>query len=562
MKKYILRFKGLFFINIISVILASLVSVSMAFVLQLIIDAGTAMDMKKLKIAAIIGFVFILIEMLTDFTKRALQAKFIKKALTSLKNDIFHKILNRNIKSFNQENSANYISVLNNDIKILEDDYFINILQSIYHIAAFIASTIALILINPILTVAVFIVGVLPILTPIVFGKKVSRKKTIYSDNLSKFTTKIKDMFSGFEVIKSFNIEKRAINDYEKSNMKTEHSKYKFNLLSSFVYSLSVYFGGLMFIVALSISMYFVIKGTMSMGLMIASIQLMNHIVNPLLILSNSLTKLKSIKGIEKKITNILNDKSEADTGIDTFEFKNDIRFDNIEFSYDEDRKILNGVSLTIEKGQKYAIVGNSGSGKSTLLKLLLRYYEDYNGHISIDGIDNRKIKVSSLYNLVSTIHQDVFMFDDTIKNNITLYGNYSEDEINNAIIHAGLESLINSLKEGVNNFVGENGCNLSGGEKQRIAIARALIKQTPILVLDEATSSLDNETAYNIENSILSIEGLTSLVITHKLNEEILNKYDGIIVLKDGKVVEVGEFDNLLDKKSYFYSLYNLCGI
>jgi len=150
-------------------------------------------------------------------------------------------------------------------------------------------------------------------------------------------------------------------------------------------------------------------------------------------------------------------------------------------------------------------------------------------------------------------------MFDDSIKNNITLYNTYSDKDINNAIERSGLKILVNSLPQGINTSVGEGGCNLSGGEKQRIAIARALIRNTPILVLDEATSSLDNETAYNIESSILRLDNLTSLVVTHKLNKDILRKYDKIVAIKDGQVVEIGTFDQLINRRKYFYSLYNV---
>ncbi|WP_415340233.1 ATP-binding cassette domain-containing protein, partial [Clostridium perfringens] len=200
-----------------------------------------------------------------------------------------------------------------------------------------------------------------------------------------------------------------------------------------------------------------------------------------------------------------------------------------------------------------------SGSGKSTIIKLLLNYYNDFDGEITIDNISSKDIKPSSLYKMISIIHQNVFMFDGSIKDNITLFENFDELKVEEAIKFSGLNSLVNSLDNGYNSSVGENGQNISGGEKQRIAIARSIIRKTPILVLDEATSSLDNETGYNIENSILSIPKLTCLVITHKLIKDLLIKYDGIIVIQNGTVVEFGNFDELIDMKGYFYSLYNI---
>ena len=559
MKRYIFKFKGLFALNIIAIILSACLTVSVAYILKIIVEAGTSKDIYKLKGAAIVSILFLIVGSFVSFAQKALRAKFIQKSLTAIKVDIFSKIINMNIKTFKEENSASYISTLTNDIKILEDDYFDNILQSFYQIASFILASISLTIINPIMTVTVFIGGILPISVPLIFNKKLSTMKKTYSNDLSIFTAKVKDMLTGFEVIKSFNIGNKIENDYKNISNKSEKSKFKFNLFNAVINAISDLLGSFLFIGIMLLGVYLVIKDKMTIGSMIAATQLMNNVLNPLMILSERLSKFKSVKSIEEKVKNIIEINSQGDHGIEKLEFNSNISFENLNFDYGNERKILRGATFTIEKGSKYAIVGASGSGKSTILKLLLRYYENYMGNIEIDGIRNKDIKMSSLYSLISIIHQDIFMFDDSIKHNISLYGQYSEDEINNAIEKSGLINLVTSLKEGSYSLVGENGCNLSGGEQQRIAIARALIKKTPILVLDEATSSLDNETAYNIEKSILAINDLTCLVITHKLNEDILNKYDSIIVLKEGKVVENGSFYELIEKKQYFYSLYNV---
>ncbi len=158
-------------------------------------------------------------------------------------------------------------------------------------------------------------------------------------------------------------------------------------------------------------------------------------------------------------------------------------------------------------------------------------------------------------------IQQNVFMFDDSIKENIRLYSNHDDDDVLKSCQRAGLSKLINNLPNGIDSLVGENGNKLSGGEKQRIAIARALINNTQILILDESTSALDNETAYNLENSLLNLKGLTLITVTHKLIKNILNKYDEIIVMKNGSIVEKGSFEYLLSQKGYFYSLYYIQG-
>ena len=188
-----------------------------------------------------------------------------------------------------------------------------------------------------------------------------------------------------------------------------------------------------------------------------------------------------------------------------------------------------------------------------------MRYYNDYEGSILIDNHNLKNIYSSDLYKNVSMIQQNVFMFDDSIKENIRLYSNHNDDDIISSCERAGLTKLIDRLPEGINSLVGENGNKLSGGEKQRIAIARALINNTQILILDESTSALDNETAYNLEKSLLYLDNLTLITVTHKLIKSILINYDEIIVMKNGKIIEKGKFNDLLNKKGYFYSLYTI---
>lgn len=549
----------MFGFNIILTFASTVLNVAVAYVLKSLIDVCSTKNLNDFYNILIFFGLYLACTFIIDYLAKVLRALFIKKIMFSLKNDVFDNIISKDIKSFNTENTAEYISTLTNDMNIIETDYFTNILEMIGFVTSFVIATILIFNLSFYISLGVFVISIFPIFIPKLFEKNVSARKKNYSDSLGSFTTKIKDIFSGYEVIKNFNIENKIGGDFKKSNLGCENSKYKFSILSSLVEEISSVLGFLMFFTALALGTYFTIKGSVTVGTMIAVIQLMNSIVNPLINMSIRLNKLKSVKLISSKIETLTHKIDSEEKGTEKPYFENSIEFKDVNFSYTKDRTALENVSLQLQKGSKYAIVGGSGSGKSTILKLLLRYYEDFKGNIYIDGIDNRDIKVSDLYKLVSVIQQNVFMFDSSIKDNITLYENYNNEDVQKAIKLAGLENLVNSLPQCENSLVGENGSNLSGGEKQRIAIARALIKNTPILVLDEATSALDNETAYHIEKSLLNIPSLTSIVVTHKLSEELLSKYDGIIALKDGKVVEQGSFYELMKNKSYFYSLFTI---
>ena len=300
-------------------------------------------------------------------------------------------------------------------------------------------------------------------------------------------------------------------------------------------------------------------KGEISVGTAIIIIQLSTHIVGPVKTSISLINQIKSVSLIVDKIDEILCDSSEDIEDLSLERFEKSIEIKNLNFSYSDERQALNNINLTFEKNKKYAIVGESGSGKSTLTKLLMRYYKNYNGEILIDNKNLQKILSHDLYKNISMIQQNVFMFDDSIKENIKLYADYSDDEILEVCSRSGLSNLISMLPNGINSLVGENGNKLSGGEKQRIAIARSLINDTKILILDESTSALDNETAYNLETSLLSINDLTLVVVTHKLIKNILLSYDEIIVMKDGMIIEKGSFNDLIELKGYFYSLYYL---
>ncbi len=559
MKKYLFKSKPLFIGNILAILASSIVSIYMAFILKDITDISYGGEFTKLKSVLLLMLGYSFLVFVTGFIKRILRRRLLKNIMYNVKKDMFNSIISKNISSFTSSNTANYISAINNDANLIEQDYFASIIDNFSDMITFLFGSYAIFNLNAYVAIAILGTGFIPIFIPILFQKELGNRKKAYSDGLGSFTTKIKDLFTGFEVIKSFDIEDKIKEDFDASNDSLEIKKYRFGFFESLVNSISEFFGFIMFFVPLGLGTYLALQGKFTAGGMIASVQLTNHVVNPIVNLSNIIGRIKAIKPINDKIEALINENTGSDIGLVKKDFKDTIEFKDISFSYNEDRKILDSVNFTVYKGEKVAIVGKSGSGKSTLLRLFLRYYDNYDGSIVMDNIDTRNIKLSSIYELISIIQQNVFMFDDSIESNIALYGNYSKGEIDMSIKLSGLENLINNLPQGKNSLVGENGSNLSGGEKQRISIARALIKKTPIILLDEATASLDAKTAYEIEDSLLNIKDLTSLVITHKLNEDLLRRYDKIIVLDKGNIIEIGHFDELMKNKYYFYNLFNV---
>lgn len=557
--KYLFKYKLLFFTRVLTISLAALSVICFDFMMGFIVDIFSNGETEKF-VPIILASVFLIILLfVTEYIDGYVMSSYIKNTVNYLRCDIFTKILNKDMKDFSLDNSGKYISILYNDIKIIEDSLLNNIFLVISSFISFIISLLFLFSISPSIVIFIVIFGILGFVIPNALSKKLIVEKNNYSHNLEEITSVTKDLFSGFEVIKGFNIGSKINTIFKNSSNTVESTKKKCSILESIIKGFSLSFSVTVYLGVLILGGYLMYKGEISVGTAIIIIQLSTHIVGPVKTSISLINQIKSVSLIADKIDEILYDSCEDIEEVSLPKFENSIEVKNLDFSYTNDRKALNNINLTFEKNKKYAIVGESGCGKSTLIKLLMRYYKDYNGDILIDNKDIHKIFSNDLYKNMSMIQQNVFMFDDSIKENIKLFANYSDEEVLSICDRSGLSNLISRLPNGINSLVGENGNKLSGGEKQRIAIARSLINNTKILILDESTSALDNETAYNLESSLLSINDLTLIVVTHKLIKNILLNYDEIIVMKDGMVIEKGSFDYLISLKGYFYSLYYL---
>lgn len=561
MKKYLFKNKMLFFLSSTLIISKSILNLFTVVLIKRMVDIISIYDLNKFKRITVISIIVFLIYYFLDYFSNIVVAKLKKQINISIKNDLFSGILKSDYKNVLINGHSRYLSIFNNDLNLIENDYIDSIFLIISSMVNFVLATIYIFKLSFHIAVTIFLLSFILIIIPQFLNKKLSLVKNNFSNYSSLFTRKLNDLLAGFEILKSFNVEKKAQEEFEFINNELELKKYDLAKINSFINTLTSFLGFLLFWSTISLGTFLAIKKVISLGTMIASIQLINYLLNPINYITKSLAQIKSVKPIQKKILDIINTYNNKEySGIKKLDFKNSIEFKKVEFSYnDNNKKVLKDISFKINKNEKVALVGLSGSGKSTILKLLLNYYDNFSGNIIIDSVDIRNICKPNLYKTISIIHQNVFLFETSIKNNITLFSEYKKETIENIVDICGLRKLIDSLPNGLETIIDENGSNLSGGEKQRIALSRALIKNTPILALDEFNSSLDNETSYKLENEILSIDNLTCITITHKLQKKILNKYDKIIVLKEGEITEIGTFEELIRNKGYFYNLYTV---
>lgn len=558
MKQLTKYHKKSFYTFMIFNILVPLTNIAFAYSIKIIIDSGMSQNRVALTQAILIGAIVIFIYASLNFISLRLRNKLVRQIMSRYKNKVFQSILDRDYREFSKEKSGKFISILTENMKKIEQDYLHQYFNISKNISLMIFSLVAMFIGNWFLTLLVIIASIIPMMISGFIGQKSASLQNSSMIADQKYLAKVKDILAGFLVIKSFNVKEAIRQDYKNESEKLDEIyfiKGKFDVLSNVISQLS---GMIVFLVAFGGGMYLVFGGHTTIGSVTAIVQLVNFVVMPLNEIGMGMSKFRegqaTLNSFEVK------DVIELQTGKTKEYFDDVISFSNVDFSYpNAEKKIFNHLSLQIKKGEKIAIVGMSGSGKSTLLNLLLRFYDLTSGYISIDNQDLQAISAESLYNLMTIVQQDVYIFDDTLKANITLSQSFTEDDIKKAIQQSGLESYILENELGLQTLCGENGSNLSGGERQRLSIARALIRKTPILLLDEATSSLDNKVTTEIENSILEIQDLTVLVVTHKLNKSMLKKYNRILFMKNGVIVEDGSFDNLMDRKGEFYKLVEL---
>lgn len=544
MLKYIFKLDIITILFFLLAPISAIFTIGISYIMQFILDTAVSGNISKFKTVLSISIIYIFSSVILDYAYKILKSKKIRDISLNLKNDLIDKILNKDFYSFNTYDNSYFDNIFLNDINILENSYFNIVLISYYEIISFLVSLYLIINIDIYLTLVILFLCFIQMLIPYFLGNKSSKLVAKSSSINEKYISNIKNIFLGFEIIKTFNIENSVKVKHNRQNIKNQNIKAQsinFNIL---INCLSYLVGNIMYIGTLIMSSILVLLGKLHIGGILLSSQLMVYVTSPLMSLSETISEIKSSKEIRQKIKSILNEKNNNEQSVNLKHFENNITFKNLSV-VNNNKYILENVNLKIEKNKKYIIIGKSGSGKSTLINTLSKITQ-YTGNIFIDDIDLQKIYNEDLYKNLCIVRQSPFLFYDTLYNNIVLEEN-KDDKLYKLLKKLKLEKFIDALHSG--EFDYENLNSLSGGEKQRITLVRALLKESNILLLDEFTSQLDNITAFEIENYILSLEDKTVIMILHRLNENILKKADKIIFIDNGKIEAIGNYEQIKEK-------------
>lgn len=547
-----------FIVTIILTIAMSSLNLMISWLIQQIMDSMANQNMQAVVRCAWIAASVVIAYTVANAVYRAVYPRFLQRAMQQYRDYAFSRLTQKSLRSFSKEGTALYVSALTNDCTSIENNYLAATFTLIELLFCFWGALIMMLYYSPVMLVLAVALSFLPVAVSMKAGNRLTEQEKEISKKNERFVSIVNELLSGFPVIKSFRAEAQASRLFSQRNEQAEEAKKNkrrteqlISLLANdagIIAQMGIFLAGAW----LAISN----KGVTA-GVVIVFVQLMNYILNPISQVPLLWSNRKAAIALMEKLSDALSEnvREEGREKLNVFSEKIEVK--DLTYGYEPESPVLKDLDVQFDAGKSYAIVGGSGSGKSTLLNLLMGSSSNYQGEICIDSVSIKNIESESLYQLMTSVQQNVFVFNDTIRNNVTMFHEFSDKEVTLALERSGLSEFIE--KRGEDFVCGENGANLSGGERQRISIARALLRKSPIILVDEATAALDAATARAVSFSILNLVGMTRIVVTHRLEEAILRRYDKILVMKNGTICEQGNFDTLMQQNGQFYSLFQI---
>lgn len=547
-----------FIVTIILTIAMSSLNLMISWLIQQIMDCTANQDMQALVRSAWIVIIVVVIYTIANVMYRAVYPRFLQRAMQQYRDYAFSRLTQKSLRSFSKEGTALYVSALTNDCTSIENNYLAATFTLIELLFCFLGALIMMLYYSPVMLVLAVALSFLPVAVSMTAGNRLTEQEKEISKKNERFVSIVNELLSGFPVIKSFRAETQASRLFSQRNEQAEEAK-KNKRRTEQLISLLANDAGIIAQMGIFLAgAWLAISGKgVTAGVVIVFVQLMNYILNPISQVPLLWSNRKAAIALMEKLSDALSENVREEGREKLNGFSEKIEVKDLTYGYEPESPVLKDLDVQFDAGKSYAIVGGSESGKSTLLNLLMGSSSNYQGEICIDGVSIKNIESESLYQLMTSVQQNVFVFNDTIRNNVTMFHEFPDKEVTLALERSGLSEFIE--KRGEEFVCGENGANLSGGERQRISIARALLRKSPILLVDEATAALDAATARAVSFSILNLVGMTRIVVTHRLEEAILRRYDKILVMKNGTICEQGNFDTLMQQKGQFYSLFQI---
>ena len=566
--KYVLPYKGRLAGGVISMLAHAFLTVFFVRVFQGLletiisdIDMGRE-GMIQLSLVAAMMIVVYFLKGVAYYGKSYLVAYVSQKSIRDMRNDLYSHLHNLSLSFYSKNKTGDILSRVTNDVKQLESSMIKTTVGSIDKVFTLIGGIIYLVYLNYRLTI--FLIIILPVITYVITKfnyklKKVSRRVQIKIADVSDV---LQETLSAVRVVKSFGREEYEYQRFSNENQANFRAKMKKTQYGSILTPLVEFLAAISFTAILWYGGYEVMQGRMRASELIAFFTLLLTITEPLRSITKLSKRLQQLFASAERVFEIMDTESELreddENKIDLQEVEGEIVYDDINFAYNEDEVVLKNINLKAEPGEVVALVGHSGAGKTTMVDLIPRFFDPISGRMLLDGHNLQDLKIDSLRDFIGIVPQETILFSGSLRDNIA-YGDLdAEDEqIKKAAKAANAHQFIMGFKNGYDTVVGERGVGLSGGQKQRISIARAILKDPKILILDEATSSLDSESEALVQEALDHLmENRTTFIIAHRLST--IQNADKIVVLEQGEIVEVGSHQKLLKENGKYASLYN----
>lgn len=534
--------------------IASFLDAASSILIKKIINIATGNEYIPLSILIALLSTYLIVQLLLLFLIKYERCKYVYITMKNYKNFFIKKITYNTIEEFEKHNSSDFISSLTHDADVIENQYILGGLTITTQCFFLISAFFIMFTYSFLLTFTAIGLSLISVLVYFLVNKPIIKTENEVSIVNRHYISSLQDFMGGFSILKGLSLEAEINDQIIAQNNKLELKKRQLRGKKETANILSAVAGFISQIGCIAVGAMLIKKGNLSVGSLVAFLQLNTMWISPLQILPQTISEFNSAKSLIKLHSDLIS-KTDKTSKINykIIPLNNSLELKNINVKYNGET-ILNDINMTLEAGKKYAIVGLSGAGKTTILKIISGLYSNYEGE---------RIWDSKIYNtqqeipIATLMNQNIFIFDDTLKNNILLYKEISQDLLNKTINQCGLNELVN--KRGLDCKCGEGGISLSGGEKQKIALARCLIRNQSLMLLDEATSSLDKKNELLIIDTIFSIKNTTCVAVIHNISPSILCKFDKIYVIDNGCINESGTYKNLIDKKGTLYSMLRI---
>ena len=552
MYRYLLKHKWYIFFIIVLMIVEPSINAWLNFWQQKLFNSATVGTDKVLILRLlIIGFAAWISKRYVIYTSSVAKSRFVCNAREDIKHDVFLNMLQLNTSNMRERaSSGEYLSVFVNDITILEQKYFDGLFGLIGGLFSLVILGVSFVALNIKLATAILAFGFITMFVPIAFANTLSSKNLKYSLKLSRFTQKLKEYFGAYSTIKNYSIEQSIASKFDEANIDSENAKFEADTSMSLANNVGSMVSWFMQFMSVGLGLIYVIRGEILVGTVIAARSFASDLASPLQDIVTSMNSIRSVKKIVKKIdelskTESTDQEQNASNAITSAKTKPNILFKDLTIEV-EGKQIIDHFSFTFKAGKKYLIVGKNGAGKSTMFKALKKQIQNTGGQIYIgdrplSSIDNRELS-----RIVSYLNENVSLFSGLVRDNITLSRTNNSSRFESAVANA-------KVNVDLNREIVDGGINVSSGEQRRIEIARSLFDSVSVLVFDEVVSTLDIETAYEIEKMILDYRDKTIIFVSHNFSGKLIKAYDEILVMDNGKLLAHGAFDDLYRDCPYF---------